>query len=183
MAADRGRLREACDLAHTGSGPIGYKLSRGEAFFRSVFVTATMPTSTPVASTRGEGVSYRVFGTGTLPTSISVASPRGEGSLMTGLRHVHHAHKYLRGILAWRRGLLDGLRHGDLAHRCLRGIPAWRRRLLTALRHVHHAHKYLRGILAWRRRTSDRSSARRSCLQAPQSHHGVPKRFQSGKKQ
>ena len=159
MAADRGRLREACDLAHTGSGPIGYKLSRGEAFFRSVFVTATMPTSTPVASTRGEGVSYRVFGTGTLPTSISVASPRGEGSLMTGLRHVHHAHKYLRGILAWRRGLLDGLRHGDLAHRCLRGIPAWRRG------------------------SSGRSLARRPYLQVPQSHPGVPKRFQSGKKQ
>ena len=65
-------------ISHTGSGPIGYKLSRGEAFFRSVFVTATMPTSTPVASSRSEGVTYRVFGTATLPTSISVASPRGE---------------------------------------------------------------------------------------------------------
>ena len=30
-------------------------------------------------------------------------------------------------VIAWRRGLLDGLRHGDHAHRYLSGISAWRR--------------------------------------------------------
>ena len=31
-----------------------------------------------------------------------MASPRGEGGLLTGLRHGDLAHRYFRGILAWR---------------------------------------------------------------------------------
>ena len=100
---------------------------------------------------------------------------RSMADLRLTLRHGDPTHRYLRGITAWRRGLLDGLRHSDLAHRCLRGIPAWRRRLLTALRHVHPAHRCLSGILAWQRGTSDRSSARSPYLQAPQSHPRVTK--------
>ena len=60
------------------AGPIGYKLSRGEGGFWTVFGTATPPTSISVAFSRGKGVIYRVFGTGTPPTTISVASPRGK---------------------------------------------------------------------------------------------------------
>ena len=60
------------------AGPIGYKLSRGKAFFRPVFGTATPSTGTSVASPRGEEGFYRHFGTGTPSTDASVASSRGE---------------------------------------------------------------------------------------------------------
>ena len=77
------------------------------------------------------GVSKRVFwpvfGTATLPTSTSVASPRAEEGLVAGLRHGHPAHRYLSGIPAWRRGLLTGLRHGHQAYKYLSGILVWRR--------------------------------------------------------
>ena len=76
---------------------------------------------------------------------------RSMADLRLTLRHGDPTHRYLRGILAWRRGLLDGLRHGDLAHR------------------------YLRAILAWRRGSSFRPSARRPCLQVPQRHPVVAK--------
>ena len=36
--------------------------------------------------------------------------PRVAKGLLDGLWHGHHAHSYLRGITAWRRGLLTGLR-------------------------------------------------------------------------
>ena len=117
----------------------------------------------------------RSIGTATHPTGTSVASPRGEGGLLTGLRHGDLAHRYLRGILAWRRRLLDDLRHGDLAHKCSRGIPAWRRGLLTGLRHGDLAHRYSRGIPAWRERhqshvapARDIHRASSPCLQTPQ---------------
>ena len=97
-----------------------------------------------------ERVCGRSIGTGTLPTSAPGASPRGEGGLLTGLRHGDLAHRYFRGILAWRRRLLDDLRHGDLAHKCSRGIPAWRRGSSNGLRHGDLAHKCSRGIQAWR---------------------------------
>ena len=96
---------------------------------RECFGTAPLPTSTSVASPRGEGgssdrssarqpypqapqshprvakgVFWPVFGTAPLPTGTPVASPRDEGGLLTGLRHEDHAHRYLRGILAWRGG-------------------------------------------------------------------------------
>ena len=98
------RVSCVCSSAHvTRAVPIVFKLSRGKAFFRPVFGTATPsrgpsetsprgeegfyrhfgtappPTTISVASPRGEGVIYRVFGTATLPTSISVASSRGKG--------------------------------------------------------------------------------------------------------
>ena len=40
--------------------------------------TATMPTSTSVASRRGEGGFWTVFGTGTLPTSAPEPTRRGK---------------------------------------------------------------------------------------------------------
>ena len=53
MAADSGRLRDACAHAHTGSErAIGYKLSRGEEGFYRHFGTATLPTDVSVASLR-----------------------------------------------------------------------------------------------------------------------------------
>ena len=47
------------------------------------------------------------FGTAPLPTEVSGASRRGEGGLLAGLRHGTPAHRYLRGIPAWRRGSSD----------------------------------------------------------------------------
>ena len=41
-----------------------------------------------------------LFGTATPPTSTSEPSPRDKGGLLTGLRHVHPAHRCHRGILA-----------------------------------------------------------------------------------
>ena len=49
-----------------------------------------------------KGVFRPVFGTATLPTSTSVPTQRGEGGLQTGLRHGDLAHRYSRGIQAWR---------------------------------------------------------------------------------
>ena len=83
---------------------------RGEGGLWPVFGTGALPTGTSVPFPRGEGDFWTVFGTGTMPTSTPVASSRGEGGLLTGLRHGSHAHRYRRGIPAWRRGLLAGLR-------------------------------------------------------------------------
>ena len=47
--------------------------------------------------------------------------------------------------------------------------------LRLTLRHGNPTHRYLSGILAWRRGSSGRPLARRSCLQAPQSHPRVAK--------
>ena len=66
------RTREA-------GAPIGYKLSRGKAFFRPVFGTATPSTGGSEAGSRGEGDIYRHFGTGTLNGSTSGAGSRAEG--------------------------------------------------------------------------------------------------------
>ena len=53
IAEDSERL---CSRAHGKRAvPIEFKLSRGKAFFWPVFGTATLPTSTSVASSRGEG--------------------------------------------------------------------------------------------------------------------------------
>ena len=80
-SGQRKTQRGVCSRAHGKRAvPIGYKLSRGE------------------------GVFWTVFGTGTMPTSTPVASSRGEGGLLTGLRHSDPAHRYLSGIPAWRRG-------------------------------------------------------------------------------
>ena len=111
---------------------------RGKGGFWTVFGTATLPTSTSGPSSRGKASPNRsqngpfpmhqsVFGTASRPTGAPEASRRGEGRLLDGLRHGTPVHRYLRGILAWRRGLLDGLWHGYPAHRCSRGILAWRR--------------------------------------------------------
>ena len=67
----RSRQRETqrgmCSGAHgKRAAPIGYKLSRGKAFFRPVFGTATPSTGTSETSPRGEEGFYRHFGTGTL---------------------------------------------------------------------------------------------------------------------
>ena len=67
----RSRQRETqrgmCSGAHgKRAAPIGYKLSRGKAFFRPVFGTATPSTGTSETSPRGEGDIYRHFGTATL---------------------------------------------------------------------------------------------------------------------
>ena len=59
---------------------------------------------------------------------VAKGSENGRLSMLCPtLRHGHLPYRYLRGILAWRRGLLTGLRHGHLPYRYLRGIPAWRR--------------------------------------------------------
>ena len=76
-AEDSERL---CSRAHGKQAvPIEFKLSRGEGGFWPVFGTATMPTSTSVASSRGKGGFWPVFGTTTMSTGTSEASSRGEG--------------------------------------------------------------------------------------------------------
>ena len=69
------------------------------------FGAATTNKSTSEASRRGEGDFWTVFGTAILPTGTSGASSRGERELLTGLRHGSPVHRYLSGILAWRRCL------------------------------------------------------------------------------
>ena len=109
MAADSGRLREACgSRAHGKEGPIGYKLSRGKGELLTGLWPDLRPYSWPLRS--------------------------GSGS-RSALRHGDPTHRYLRDILAWQRGLLDGLRHGDPTHRYFRVILAWRRGLLAGLRY------------------------------------------------
>ena len=72
-----------CSGAHgKRAAPIGYKLSRGKAFFRPVFGTATPSTGTSETSPRGEEDIYRHFGTATLPTDASVASSRSNCELV-----------------------------------------------------------------------------------------------------
>ena len=84
MAADSGRpQRGVCFRAHgKRAAPSGYKLSRGKAFFRPVFGTATPSTGTSETSPRAEGDIYRHFGTGTLPKDASVASSRSHCELV-----------------------------------------------------------------------------------------------------
>ena len=68
--------------------------------FTTGFGTAPPATGGSEAGSRVEGGFYRHFGTATLPTDASVTSSRGEEGLLAGLWNDHHAHKYLRGILA-----------------------------------------------------------------------------------
>ena len=63
-------------------GTQAVKLSRGKAFFRPVFGTATPSTGTSEISPRGEEGFYRHFGTATLPTDVSVASSRSHCELV-----------------------------------------------------------------------------------------------------
>ena len=99
-----------------------------------------------------KGDFWPVFGTATIPTGASESSPRGKGRLLAGLRHSDPTHRYLSGILAWRRGLLSALWHGDPFHRYLSGILAWRSILLTGLRHGDHQLKHFCGRVACRRK-------------------------------
>ena len=99
------RVSCVCSSAHwTRAVPIVFKLSRGKAFFRPVFGTATPSTGT------------------------SVASSRGEGRLMAGLRHSNLAYRYFSAIPAWRRGHLSALWHGDPQLKHFWGRVACRRK-------------------------------------------------------
>ena len=127
--------------------------------------------------------------------------------LLTGLRHDDPTYRYLRDILAWRRGTSDRSparrpypqvpqRHPRVAKGASGRSSARRPCPQVPQRHPRVAKKASgrasarppcpqmpQGHPGVAKEASDRSSARRSCLQAPQSHPGVPKRFQSGKKQ
>ena len=153
MAADSGRLREACVSAHTGSGrdpsDISYRVAKpssgrssarrlcpqvlqrhpvvAKGVIYRLFDTATSPTSTSGASSRGKGGFWPVFGTATLPTGTPEASRRGEGVIYrlfgTATLPTGTSGASPRG----ERELLTGLRHGDPTHRYPRVIPEWRR--------------------------------------------------------
>ena len=111
------------------AGPIEYKLSRGEGglltglrhgspahrYLSAIHAwrrgasdrsSARQPCPQVLQSHPrvAKGVFWLVFGTATMPTGAPEPSPRGEGGLLAGLRHGNHAHRYLRGILAWRGG-------------------------------------------------------------------------------
>ena len=85
---------------------------------RPVFGTATLPTSTSVASSCGKTVWNRfqtglwsmlrpVFGTATLPTGTSGASMRGETIFCRHSCHETPAHRYSSAISSWRSSLLS----------------------------------------------------------------------------
>ena len=100
----------------------------------------------------------------------SITQPISDRSLfgvITGLRHVDLAHRYLRAISTWQSSHLSALRHGDPAHRYFRGIPAWRDHPPTDLKTVSF-------------RCHNRSSARRPCPQVLQSHLRVAKQSSIG---
>ena len=83
QSGQRETQRGLCSGAHgKRAAPIGYKLSRGKAFLRPVFGTATPSTGTSETSPRGEGDNYRHFGTATLPRDASVASSRSNCELV-----------------------------------------------------------------------------------------------------
>ena len=97
--------------------------------------------------------------------ALSVASSRGEEGLLTGLWHGDPAYKYLRGILAWRRGSSDR----SSARPSCPQVPQWHphvpnnpaislkpasNRPSTGLRHGDPSHRYLSAIPAWRRWSS-----------------------------
>ena len=80
------RVSCVCSSAHwTRAVPIVFKLSRGKAFFRPVFGTATPSTGTSETSSRGEEGFYRHFGTATLPADALVASSRSHYELVYGI--------------------------------------------------------------------------------------------------
>ena len=140
MAADSGRLREACVSAHTERGrchpDTSYRVpkrSSGRSSARRVG---------PQVLQRHHGVAkgdfWTVFGTAILPTGTSEPSSRGEASPNRSQNGPFPMHQSVFGTAtlptgapgASRRdegGLLDGLWHGYPAHRCSRGILAWRR--------------------------------------------------------
>ena len=120
--------------------------------------------------------SHNLLGTATLPTGAPEPTRRGEGGLLTGLRHGHHAHRYLSGIPAWQSLLLDGLWHGHHAHKYYRAIPAWRGwgasdRSLAR----RPCPQVLQSQPCVAKSSSDRSSARRPCPQVLLGHGRVPK--------
>ena len=91
-SGQRETQRGVCSRVHGNrAAPIGYKLSRGKAFFRPVFGTATPSTGTSVASSRNEGkeigtvaglmVKFATgFGSAPPATGSSEAGTRGEGT-------------------------------------------------------------------------------------------------------
>ena len=105
------------------------------------------------------GVCSRAHGKWAGPIGYKLS--RGEEGLLTGLRHGYHAHKYSRGILAWRRGHLSTLWHGDPQQNHFWGRGTWQdclesvsnRSLADAsagLRHGIPGERPLGGIMAWR---------------------------------
>ena len=178
MAADSGRLREACVSAHTGSGT------------RSIQVIACL--SVLLTGFWHGDPAHKYFSAN--PAWQDCLEPVSNRSLVdapAGLRHGNPAHKYLSAILAWQdclepvsnRSLADapaGLRHGTPVHRCLCGIPAWRSGLQSTLRHSDPTHRYFRGIYAWQDHLLSTLLSRDPRPQVLQSHLPVAKQSSIG---
>ena len=155
-SGQRKTQRGVCSRAHgKREAHIGYKLSRGEGGFWTVFGTATLPTGTSRASMRGETVWSRcqtglwpmprpVFGTATLPTSTSVPTPRGK--------------------TVW--------------NRCKTGLLPIAGRSLAR----HPRPQVLQSHLPVAKQSSDRSLTRRPCPQVTQCHPRVARLSGTGVK-
>ena len=90
-----------------------------------------------------------------IPACQSITQPtsnRSHPSVLPGLRHGYPAHNSLSAIPACQTGHLSALRHGDHAHKYSRGILAWRSitqpisdrshpSVLPGLRHSDPTHK------------------------------------------
>ena len=107
MAADSGRLREACAPAHTGSGT------------RSIQVIAWR--SSLLTGLRHGNPVHRCL----------CGIPAWRSGLQSTLRHSDPTHRYLKGIYAWRDHLLSTLLSRDPTHRYARAVSPWRSSLLT----------------------------------------------------
>ena len=137
MAADSGRLREACDPAHTGSGT------------RSIQVIACL--SVLLTGFWHGDPAHKYFSANPAwQDCLEPVSNRSLADAPAGLRHGTPVHRCLCGIPAWRSGLQSTLRHSDPTHRYFRGIYAWRDHLLSTLLSRDPAHRYSRAISPWR---------------------------------
>ena len=164
MAADSGRLREACAPAHTGSGrdpsDTSYRVAK-RSFDRS---SARRPC--PQVPQWHHRVAKRAS-IGTLARGPSTEAlleqgrvPKGRESVpLQGLRSGSRPGlaRHLRLQIVQRQGrVTKGTSIGTSARRPCPQAPQW---------HPHVA-----------KHSSDRSSARPPCPQAPQWHHRVPNR-------
>ena len=164
MAADSGRLREACAPAHTGSGrdpsDTSYRVAK-RSFDRS---SARRPC--PQVPQWHHRVAKRAS-IGTLARGPSTEALLGQGRVpkgresvpLQGLRSGSRPGlaRHLRLQIVQRQGrVTKGTSIGTSARRPCPQAPQW---------HPHVA-----------KHSSDRSSARPPCPQAPQWHHRVPNR-------
>ena len=125
MAADSGRLREACAPAHTGSGTRSIQVIA----WLSVLLTGFW---------HGDLAHRHLRAILAWQDCLEPVSNRSLVYAPAGLRHGHPTYRYLKGIYAWRDHLLSTLLSRDPAHRYARAVSPWRSSHLS----VHSSMKW-----------------------------------------